>query len=473
MQEIANFNQKLAKQRKTTTTLVGLLLASGFSLAIPMFNDSIKFQETLYCNKGSSCRGADIKRGVSFLVDRERRNQLFDSSIEVVKVLQKEDDTAVYFGLFSSGLLLSAYGVSKALTNHQEKSIHAQFKLLKIRALENDLIEQTHIDLKQFTLTNQSTITKELIARQTSETIQQLKSEGELQLDALNGHLQGELSLKSHQLQLSELDKETAKNNLESLEIQRKIDKLMGKNDLDKAPKLTHNEELKNTLTNALKNHEDGWLWTIVSSLKPLWLIGNQGSGKTYTASAIALVRKYCLDAPIEYLLDRHATGDNAEVWRYLNPKNVAEVEEDISSTMQDNIIFWGNRIKQKPNDKVQVIVDEFTNLRGLIGELADTWFKLSLTDTRKAKCYLLGITHNDTNSSFAEGTKDTRKAGMILIQKFSANGETPLPRVVIRYGMVDGEGNNLEDVERTLPTWFHPQKIHGHFNGNPIDFGN
>ncbi|MFM6222722.1 MAG: hypothetical protein ACKPDM_20640 [Dolichospermum sp.] len=118
-------------------------------------------------------------------------------------------------------------------------------------------------------------------------------------------------------------------------------------------------------------------------------------------------------------------------------------------------------------------MIDEYTNLRGLVGDIADTWFKLSLTDTRKAKCYLLGITHNDTNSSFAEGTKDTRKAGMILIQKFSANGETPLPRVVVKYGLVDSAGNNLEDIEKTLPAWFHPQKIHDHFNGKPLDFDN
>ncbi|MFM6005774.1 MAG: hypothetical protein ACKPA7_19115, partial [Sphaerospermopsis kisseleviana] len=419
----------------------------------------------------SSCRGADIKRGVSFLVDKERRNQLFDENIKVVKILHSEDPSAVSYGVLSSLFLLSAFCASKALTDSQEKSIHSQFKLLKIKALENDLLEQNHLDLFGFSKSNQSTITKEIIARQTSETIQAMKSEGELQLDQLNGHLQGELSLHQHQLQLSELRKDTTKNQLETLETQRKIDKLAGRAKPDDHPKLSPNEQLKTVLIEALKQHEDGYLWTIISSLKPLWLIGNQGSGKTFTASAISLVRKYCLDSPIEYLIDRHATGDNAEVWRFLAPKNIAEIEEDISSMMQDNIIFWGNRIKQKPNDKLQVIVDEFTNLRGLIGDLADTWFKLSLTDTRKAKCYLLGITHNDTNSSFAEGTKDTRKAGMILIQKFSANGETPLPRVVIRYGLVDGNGNNLEDIERTLPNWFYPKKIHQHFNGVPINF--
>ena len=471
MQEIIDFNSKLSKQRKSSTALIGTLLAGGFMLSIPLFNDSIKYQETLYCNVKSNCKNHNIKRGISHIIERERRNQVFDENIKIIATLPPDDPYATPYGVVGSGFLLVAYGVSKALTNYQEKSIHSQFKMLKIKALENDLIESSHLDLFSFTKQSQSEITKQAIARQTSENIHYLKSEGELELDRMNGQLQGELALKQHQLQSSELSLATTKNSLETLELQRKIDKLSGKISPDNQPKISPKEELKNALIEQLKQHEDGYLWTIINSLKPLWLIGNQGSGKTYTASAIALIRKYCLDADIEYLIDRHATGDNADVWQFLTPKNIAEHEDDIASTMQENIQFWGNRIKSKPNNKVQVLIDEFTNLRGLIGDLSDTWFKLSLTDTRKAKCYLLGITHNDTNSSFAEGTKDTRKAGMILIQKFSANGETPLPRVVVKHGLVDASGNNLEDVEKTLPSWFHPQKIYQHFNGKPINF--
>ena len=469
MQEIEDFNQQLSRQRRSSSILIGLLLACGFIASIPMFSDSIKHEETLYCNVKDKCKGYNVKRGISFLIDRERRNQLFDNNIKVVKILPPEDPGAVSYGLFSSLFLLSAYATSKALTDYQEKSIHGQFKLLKIKALEADIVEQNHIDLFGFSKQNQSEITKQVIARQSQETIQQLKSDGEVQLDHLNGQLQGQLSLKGHQLQLSELDKETAKNNLETLEVQRKIDKLS--KPIQDSKQLPASEELKNSLIDALKQHEGGYLWTIINSLKPLWLIGNQGSGKTYTASAIALIRKYCLDANIHYLIDRHATGDNAEVWRFLKSENIAETEDDIIHAMQQSIIFWGNRIKEKPTDKKQIIIDEFTNLRGLVGDIADSFFKLSLTDTRKAKCYLLGITHNASNSSFAEGTSDTRKAGMILLQKFSANGETPLARVVIRHGLVDTAGNNLDDVERTLPTWFHPQKVHDHFNGKPINF--
>ena len=194
MQEIQEFNQQLVKQRRSSSILVGLLLASGFIASVPMFSDSIKHEETLYCNVKSSCRPSKIKRGISFLVDRERRNQLFDENINVVKILPPEDDKAVSYGLAASLFLLSAYGVSKALTDSQEKSIHSQFKLLKIKALETDIIEQNHIDIFQFSKQGQAEVAKQSIAREVQKAIQKEKSEGEIQLDYFNGQLQGQLS---------------------------------------------------------------------------------------------------------------------------------------------------------------------------------------------------------------------------------------------------------------------------------------
>jgi hypothetical protein len=49
MQEIQQFNQQLAKQRRSSSILVSILLASGFIASVPMFSDSIKHDETLYC----------------------------------------------------------------------------------------------------------------------------------------------------------------------------------------------------------------------------------------------------------------------------------------------------------------------------------------------------------------------------------------------------------------------------------------
>ncbi|MFM6137059.1 MAG: hypothetical protein ACKPCP_23405, partial [Sphaerospermopsis kisseleviana] len=269
----------------------------------------------------------------------------------------------------------------------------------------------------------------------------------------------------------SGLDKETNKNRLETLELQRKIDKLSGRAKPEDTPKLTPNEELKNSLIDALKQHEDSWLWTIATNKKPLWIIGGMGSGKTWTSCTFALIRKYCLSADIDFLIDRHATGDNADVWKFLQPKITAETETEITSTFQDLAQYWMDRIKSKPTAFTQTIIDEFTHLRTLTGNIADTVFKLHLSDCRKAKNLFCGVTHQDTNESFAPGSAAMRKAGMILLQKFSKDGEKPLDRVVIKYGLNDSSGNELEDIEKSLPSWFHPQKIHQHFNGNPINF--
>jgi hypothetical protein len=474
MEEIEQFNQRLKQQRKIATIAIGALLIGGLSLTLPLWNDATKYSEILFCYSGNNqpCRGDKIKRGISWMVDRERRNFTFDSNIQILKQLPPESPTAPMYGLLGTIALLSAYGVSKALTDNQEKAIHSEFSLLKVKALENDLIAQNHLDLTQFSKQQQSQVTKQAIARQATETIEAMKSLGEQQLDHINGQMQGELSLKSHELQLSEIDKHIADNRLSTAKTAKELDKLSGtKQDSKTTAQISPDEQLKNALIDALKTHEDGYLWKIINSLKPLWLIGNQGSGKTYTAGAIALIRKYCLDAPIHQLIDRHATGDNADVWKLLEATSKAESEDEISTAFEDCCDRWLQRIKEKPTKKQQVICDEFTNLKSLCGDTAIAFFKMSLTDTRKAKEYLLGITHNATNESFPDGTASARKAGTVLLEKFSANGETPLSRVVVRYGLVDENGNNLEDEERTLPSWMHPEKIYQHFNGKPINF--
>ena len=474
MQEIEAFHQRFKTERKIATVGIGILLIGGLSLTLPLWNDATKYSETLFCFSANNqpCKGEQIKRGISWMIEQERRNFTFDDHVKTLRILPAESPNAPLYGLAGTVALLTAYGVSKTLTDSQESAIHSQFSLLKIKALENDLILNNHLDLTKFSKDQQNSITKNAIARNAAETIEAMKSPNELALDEINGRLQGETALKSHELNLSELDKQIVDNRLTIAKATKELNKIQNsKQDSKTATQASPDEHLKNTLIDALKNHEDGYLWKIINSLKPLWLIGNQGSGKTYTATAIALIRKYCLDAPIYQLIDRHATGDNADVWKLLEAASKAESEDEISLAFEDCCERWLVRIKQKPTTKQQVIVDEFTNLKSLCGESAIAFFKMSLTDTRKAKEYLLGITHNATNESFPDGTASARKSGTVLLEKFSANGETPLKRVVVRYGLVDEQGNNLDDVEKTLPDWFHPEKIYQHFNGKPLSF--
>lgn len=303
-------------------------------------------------------------------------------------------------------------------------------------------------------------------------SIEALQRQQQQQQDLQDSHHAIVLSQnEAYKAQFSKLKHENIRDSLKAEKEAQRYKTLLNSLN-DEYSQASTPEALKNSLIDAMKKHEDGWLWRVINSLKPMWLIGNQGSGKTYTAAAIALVRKYCLDVPIYQLIDRHATGDNAEVWKFLEAASKAESEDEIEQAFIDTCERWLTRIKQKVAKKQQVIVDEFTNLKTLCGESAIQFFKMSLTDTRKAKEYLLGITHNATNESFPDGTSAARKAGTILIEKFSANGETPLSRVVIRHGIVDEKGNNLEDEERTMPDWLHPELIYNHFNGKPINLG-
>ncbi|MGJ0607967.1 hypothetical protein [Cylindrospermopsis raciborskii] len=42
----------------------------------------------------------------------------------------------------------------------------------------------------------------------------------------------------------------------------------------------------------------------------------------------------------------------------------------------------------------------------------------------------------------------------------YRTNNETPLPRVVIRWGLTDSKRNSLEDEERTWPSWFNIDEL-------------
>ncbi|MBD2607375.1 hypothetical protein H6G81_23305 [Scytonema hofmannii FACHB-248] len=284
-------------------------------------------------------------------------------------------------------------------------------------------------------------------------------------------------TLKQFDLADSDMDKKIAENIRDKHKADKESQKILGKksdSDSDESSNPdSYIQERVNQLLEALKQWEDGWLYTIIKNNKPLWLIGSQGSGKTNTAGCIAIIRKYCFDAPIYQLIDRHATGENWKVWQLLDAQIKAESESEIGQALEDACERWLARIKEVPKQKQQLVIDEFTNLKKIPSckESAMKFFSMHLTDTRKAKEYFIGINHYFTNESTVEGTFEARKAGTIQIKKFSANGETPLPRVQIVHGLVDSNGNELEEVEVTLPSWFEAVKIYNHFNGSKLDF--
>ncbi|BAY67102.1 hypothetical protein NIES22_72650 (plasmid) [Calothrix brevissima NIES-22] len=306
---------------------------------------------------------------------------------------------------------------------------------------------------------------------------------GQISIDAMQDRLrrQSEIqdrthdsTLKQFDLNDSQADKQIAENQLAVTEANKKRDKLSKTNhNEDNTNQKPTNELLKDSLIDALKNHEDGWLWNIIKAAKPLWIIGEQGTGKTNTSVSIGLIRKYCLGISIFRIADRHLNGANSKVWKLLEAQNKADNDSAIIEVLQDTYERRLERIALDLDDKQaeQFLLDEFTHLRDIDEETITKFIKSTFSDTRKAKERFIGVTHLGTNAAFGDGTAAMRKAGSILIEKFTADGEKPLSRVVIKHGLVDSQGNKLEDVEHTLPTWFEALTIYNHFHNKPIEF--
>lgn len=384
---------------------------------------------------------------------------------------EKEQDIALY--LVSILLVGAGYASQKRYYEAFSKSVFS-----RIKQIENEVILTANNGnrSRQYNreIDNQTWDIKEEVAGLISrEAIQNRQvKQAVFQEEEFKAHL---LNLN---LQQSEAQKAIAQNQLERAKAEKEIHRMKHQSSEETRAAEVTDKQLIAHLIDALKAHEDGWLWKVIDNQTPLWLIGRQGSSKTWTACSFALVRKYCLGMPVRHLMDEHARGVNWDIWKYLDAQTVTSEIEGMGDVFDSIVESWKLRIegKNELEEKVtikpeQILVDEYTALKSEVGEPSEKFYRRHLKDTRKAQSYVIGVTHNDTNSSYPDGTKEQRDSGTILIQKFSANGKTPLARVKVVRGLFDEGGNELLEHEGTIPDWFTPHRIHEHFNGKPIAF--
>jgi hypothetical protein len=301
---------------------------------------------------------------------------------------------------------------------------------------------------------------------------------GLISVDAIKDQLrrQTEVQEKTHAAALkqfdagvSDMDKTIAENYRDAAIADRAREK---SSSLTKDKPASTDKELANSLIEALKAHEDGWMWKIVTAIKPIWIVGDMGSAKTNMSVSLGLIRKYCLDIPVFRVADRHLRGDNYDVWKLLEAGVLVDNDTSILEVLQDCVERRNERIQNPKESKPeQFILDEFTQLAKIDKESVERFVTSTFSDNRKAKEYFIGVTHNLTNAAFGEGTAEMRK-GAFYLEKFTADNIVPLPRVVVRTGLKDADGNNLLDVEKTLPAWFRAETIHAHLTAKKtIDF--
>lgn len=450
-----NLHQERRSRVRNTCTTLGLVMAGVVGL-LPLVTTINPVELVTYCPK--PCKDSQKQVGIARLVDQERINSsLFRRAVQVVDYQKPDQPSAGLMALVGSGLVFSGLGVFHLQTKRDLLFLQQKFLEIKKVALiaeysaDQEVAVAIHqVDAAAAQATNSATFW----------LLNQLPKE---QQGLLGAAVQNEVDLHKlqYEYQQKQLELETTRLEVERHQLTQKLSATTTK-------KLSPVGEL----IDQLQKWEDGWLSKLISGCKPIILTGCQGSGKTWTASTMAIIRA-ALGSQVDYLLDRHYQGDNQHVWSYLTPNHAATNETEIESAMVNCIKLWSTRIAARPKDKIQVIVDEFTHLPKLVGDTANKFIELALSDTRKAGCQVLLISHNLTNNSFGNGTKEYRTNGTVAIKKYSNDGEKPLDRITVLWGLVDQNGNDLKDAERTLPQWFQPQIVYDHlYNNKPINFG-
>lgn len=281
---------------------------------------------------------------------------------------------------------------------------------------------------------------------------------------------------KELELRFSESDKAISENELEAAKNYRDLAKIRDKQQSSTEPARNNAplEQEKQSLVEALKSHEDGWLWYLVQSFTPIIIYGKAGSYKSYSAACVALLKHYLIDAKIQSIADVDFNQNRNESWKYLNPLEPriygAGIDwEDYGNAYLDAI--ERSRTRTLNDSPIVSVWDELTNAKGKF-ENAPNIIPFVIATPRKRNEHCILISHGLTQDNLGgcESISDAIKTQTYRLNLKTNPVGQPLFKGTLN-GLVDEDGEELEDKKITLPSWFRPEIIHGHFNSSPIIF--
>jgi hypothetical protein len=274
-----------------------------------------------------------------------------------------------------------------------------------------------------------------------------------------------ELAEAEHEMTLAEIKANTVDFQTEAAKKQHEVAKLVSP-----APKKEtkgNKDAAKNELIEKLKEHEEGWLYTLCTSYIPLWILGDMGSLKSYCAASIALCRYHLNDWKLESICDPHGHQNKTEAWKellsleptfYGDNQNWIEVNEGITKAFER----WNIRTMKDPI--ITSIFDEVTNYskHDECNESSKEFSSRAISDPRKAAEGIIMIAHAFTNAATggSEGYAEARTGNSIQLRLTSTNQMKPTFKGKLT-GFKNEDGEVLEDLAVTIPKeWFTPEKI-------------
>lgn len=429
------------------------------------------------------CNEKTIRKGVSYVIAQEIDDSLeFKSKVKILKKYKAQNPNAGWFGI-SSGLILLIGGVVYGLATQEmednlDSLIHVKRSQMIKDALdvEHDLI-RTEQDVKV-----ETEYIKQGIAEYHKEKYIGLDpepSEEEINKrreEAMKHELLRdtsiELELASMKADLAEKRKKEAEHLKELNKLTQPIkDKIKHRSQ----SKDESNQYSKEELIQKLKDHENGWLYTLVKSRKPLFLNGSQGSWKSFFSASVALCRLYTQEHSIVSLVDPHFNKNKKRAWKeliefepiiYGDLINVNQESEskwiEVNQGLIDSMRRW--ETEDETSKLKTSIFDEVTNYakHDECKSSSEKFMGTLLSDPRKANEAPIVITHSMTNKGTGggDGFKDAREEGCFVLKLSSDNDQQPTYKGTLE-GFKDNDGNLIDSIKITIPKeWFNPKSI-------------
>ncbi|NJM23810.1 MAG: hypothetical protein HC907_37020 [Richelia sp. SM1_7_0] len=213
------------------------------------------------------------------------------------------------------------------------------------------------------------------------------------------------IAKKGLQLSFSESDKTISENELQTAKNYKELAKIRGDKHQDTSNNKTSTdtlEEEKQSLIEALKSHEEGWLWYLVQSFTPIIIYGKAGSYKSYSASCIALLKHYLIDAKIQSIADVDFNQNRNDSWKYLIPLEPtvygAGIDwEDYGNAYLDAI--ERSKTRTLNDSPIVSIWDELTNAKGKFDN-APNIIPFVIATPRKRNEHCILISHGLTQDN-------------------------------------------------------------------------
>jgi hypothetical protein len=467
-------------QLRRNSLASGLFITAAASLLIPAFSvGGTRFDYTLFCfnppqltnpEQHDYCTGEKIRRGITWRVAQEAaNNQEFASKVSILKSIPAQNPHAGLYGLGAAAFLGTAYGFFKWGTQRLEDNIDIFIWNKKSLILERAFQNEMHLSIEAQRRQNEEEFIREMMTREHGAALLELMSDQERQL-AAERYAKGEkLDEANFELQLATLKAQAAeqleKETRHRVEAE-KLNKQPKKKDSGIEP--TGNEAARSELIEKLKAHEDGWLYELCTGFKPLWILGDMGSWKSYCAATIALTRYHLEGWKIESLTDPHLHQNRSKAWKQLIPLEpelfgTGQNWENINDGLQAAFDRWATREEDK-DPIITSIWDEMTNYakHEECAKAASEFSGRAVSDPRKAAEGIILIAHAFTNTTTggSEGYAEAREGNSIQLRLTSTNKMKPTFKGKLT-GFKNQDGEVLEGMPITIPVdWFNPEAI-------------